>query len=91
MLRLEVSFNGADREGLPALLRGIDGVTAVTVNATDGSGDGGVLIAASDGEAVLPAAVMALSRAGAHVRRLELQEPNLEAVFLHLTGRGLRE
>ncbi len=91
VLRLEVSFNGADREGLPALLRGIDGVTAVTVNATDGSGDGGVLIAASDGEAVLPAAVMALSRAGAHVRRLELQEPNLEAVFLHLTGRGLRE
>jgi hypothetical protein len=34
---------------------------------------------------------MALSRAGTRVRRLELQEPNLEAVFLHLTGRGLRE
>jgi ABC-2 type transport system ATP-binding protein len=91
MLRLDISFNGADRAALPALLAGIEGVTAATVNAAEGSGEGAVLIAASDGEAVLPAAVMALSRAGAHVRRLELQEPNLEAVFLHLTGRGLRE
>jgi ABC-2 type transport system ATP-binding protein len=91
LLRLDLSFNGADREALPALICDIDGVTAATVNAVDGSGDGTMLITATDGEAVLPAAIMALSRVGAHVRRLELQEPNLEAVFLHLTGRGLRE
>lgn len=90
-LRLHVSFNGADRAALPALLAQIEGVKAATVDATEGSDEGAILIAAADGEAVLPEAVVALSRAGAHVRRLELQEPNLEAVFLHLTGRGLRE
>ena len=91
VLRLEVVFNGCERDTLPAALSAIDGVTAASVNAVDGTGDGTVLIAAADGEAVLPAAIMAISGAGAHVRRLELQEPNLEAVFLHLTGRGLRE
>jgi ABC-2 type transport system ATP-binding protein len=91
-LRLDVSFNGCDRASLPALLGAIDGVTAATVEDADGAeSEGRILITAADGETVLPQAVMALSRAGAHVRRLELQEPNLEAVFLHLTGRGLRE
>lgn len=90
-LRLEVAFNGADRVALPAILSRIEGVRAATVEAADGSGEGAILIAASEGESVLPDAIMALSKAGARVRRLELQEPNLEAVFLHLTGRGLRE
>jgi ABC-2 type transport system ATP-binding protein len=90
-LRLEVVFNGCDRQALPGLLRTVDGVTAVTVDTADGTDEGTVLIAAADGETVLPDAIMTISAAGAHVRRLELQEPNLEAVFLHLTGRGLRE
>jgi ABC-2 type transport system ATP-binding protein len=90
-LRLEVTFNGSDRATLSDALSRIDGVRAATVNAADGSGEGTILIAATDGETVLPDAIMAISKAGAHVRRLELQEPNLEAVFLHLTGRGLRE
>jgi ABC-2 type transport system ATP-binding protein len=91
MLRLEVVFNGCDRQSLPDMLSTVDGVTATAVNAVDGAGEGTILLAAVDGEAVLPDAIMTISRAGAHVRRLELQEPNLEAVFLHLTGRGLRE
>jgi ABC-2 type transport system ATP-binding protein len=91
-LRLDVSFNGCDQASLPALLCAIEGVTAANVEAAGGAeSEGRILITAADGETVLPQAVMVLSRAGAHVRRLELQEPNLEAVFLHLTGRGLRE
>jgi ABC-2 type transport system ATP-binding protein len=94
VLRLEVSFNGSDRTALAGKLASLEGVSAATVRDLEGSGaaaDGAVLITAADGEAVLPEAITLLARAGAHVRRLELQEPNLEAVFLHLTGRGLRE
>ncbi|GAB4532103.1 MAG: ABC transporter ATP-binding protein [Anaerolineales bacterium] len=39
----------------------------------------------------LPALLNRLNALGLHVRRIELREPNLEAVFLHLTGRALRE
>jgi ABC-2 type transport system ATP-binding protein len=28
---------------------------------------------------------------GIRIRAIEIQEPNLEAVFLHLTGRALRD
>ena len=28
---------------------------------------------------------------GLHVRSIDIEQPNLEAVFLHLTGRGLRD
>ena len=90
-LRLEVVFNGCDRDALPGILARVDGVTSVRVLASAETGEGAVLVTAADGETVLPSAIMAISQAGAHVRRLELQEPNLEAVFLHLTGRGLRE
>jgi len=44
-----------------------------------------------DANARLPALLLRLQALGLSVRRIELQEPNLEAVFLHLTGRALRE
>jgi ABC-2 type transport system ATP-binding protein len=33
----------------------------------------------------------AVEAAGGQVRGIELLQPNLEAVFLHLTGRALRD
>ena len=39
----------------------------------------------------LPAVLSAVSTAGGHVRSVEVAEPDLEAVFLHLTGRALRD
>lgn len=42
------------------------------------------------GEA-LPGVVGRANEAGLRVRSVDIQEPNLEAVFLHLTGRGLRD
>ena len=40
---------------------------------------------------LLPDALSTLNQHGARVSALEIQEPNLEAVFLHLTGRALRD
>ncbi len=39
----------------------------------------------------LPGILEAVSEAGASVRSVEVTEPNLEAVFLHLTGKALRD
>lgn len=48
-------------------------------------------VLAPDAAAVLGGVVEALSASGVHVRAIEVAEPNLESVFLHLTGRGLRD
>ena len=39
----------------------------------------------------LPGVLSALAEQNVHVRAVEVDEPNLETVFLHLTGRALRE
>jgi ABC-2 type transport system ATP-binding protein len=40
---------------------------------------------------VLPEIIKQVTGTGHHIRQLAIQEPNLEAVFLHLTGRALRD
>jgi len=44
-----------------------------------------------DAAAALGPVIEAVTAAGAHVRAVEVVEPDLESVFLHLTGRGLRD
>jgi ABC-2 type transport system ATP-binding protein len=44
-----------------------------------------------DARAALPQILEAVSRADAAVRSVEVREPNLEAVFLQLTGKALRD
>ena len=46
---------------------------------------------APDAAAVLGGIVQAIAKAGATVRSVQVIEPNLESVFLHLTGRALRD
>ncbi len=86
---------------------GVNGAAGVTGSATaDGSVDlfaglPGVLRASAvdhqivvnvaDAGAALPAVVGRANTAGLHVRSIDIEQPNLEAVFLHLTGRGLRD
>ena len=50
-----------------------------------------LVVQARDADAVLPAVITSVNQAGATIKRLEIEEPNLEAVFLHLTGRALRD
>lgn len=53
---------------------------------------GGVVdVLVPDAGPVLGGIVAAIAGAGAHVRAIEVVEPDLESVFLHLTGRGLRD
>jgi ABC-2 type transport system ATP-binding protein len=40
---------------------------------------------------VLPQVLATAQQAGAVVHAVEVDEPDLEAVFLHLTGRALRD
>jgi ABC-2 type transport system ATP-binding protein len=53
--------------------------------------NGHVVLQTSDATGLLSSIVARASSEGASIKRLEVQEPNLEAVFLHLTGRGLRD
>ncbi len=53
--------------------------------------DGTVFLDVDDANGRLPAIIQHLTATGLPIRRIEIQEPNLEAVFLHLTGRALRE
>jgi ABC-2 type transport system ATP-binding protein len=55
------------------------------------SEDGTVVVLADDSNQVLPRLFEAATNQGARITSVAIQEPNLEAVFLHLTGKALRE
>ena len=50
-----------------------------------------LVVQARDATDVLPAVITTVNQAGATIKRLKIEEPNLEGVFLHLTGRALRD
>lgn len=53
--------------------------------------DDALTILAPEAEEVLPSVVTMANAMGVKIRSVEIREPNLEAVFLHLTGRALRD
>ena len=50
-----------------------------------------LVVQARDADTLLPAVITSVNQAGATIKRLKIEEPNLESVFLHLTGRALRD
>jgi ABC-2 type transport system ATP-binding protein len=50
-----------------------------------------LLLQAQNANAQLGAIVAEIGKAGGQVKSIKVDEPNLEAVFLHLTGRALRD
>ena len=66
-------------------LRGVTGVREAAVN------DDGLDLIVECAADSLTEILDAVSKAGAAVSSVDVQEPNLEAVFLHLTGRALRD
>jgi len=77
----------ASPEALEALeaIRQVEGVSrAEAIGAS-------IEVFAADAAAVLAGVVAAAGGTGARLRAIEIVEPDLESVFLHLTGRGLRD
>jgi ABC-2 type transport system ATP-binding protein len=53
--------------------------------------DSQLTLLVDDSNVVLPRLFESATRVGVRITSVEIQEPNLEAVFLHLTGRALRD
>lgn len=65
--------------------RGIPGVSDVFES------DGRLDIMTEDASPILPDVLSCVNKSGGTIHGVEVVEPNLEAVFLHLTGKALRD
>ncbi len=74
-----------DPEALAQALGGIPGVLEASAVEQD------VTIITPEAEDVLAAVVSKANERGIKIHSIDIREPNLEAVFLHLTGRALRD
>jgi ABC-2 type transport system ATP-binding protein len=83
-------------ETILAAWRAVEGVSQVDtvargdLAASDAPG-GTVSVLVDDSNRVLPRLFDTALAAGARITSVDIQEPNLEMVFLHLTGRALRD
>ena len=82
--RIDLTLN-AEAEKVLEAWRTTQGVAGI--DATDGK----VTALVDDSNRVLPRLFDAASKAGLRITSVDIQEPNLETVFLHLTGRALRD
>jgi ABC-2 type transport system ATP-binding protein len=76
---------GANAEGLAESFNGIKGIDKADAS------EHVVTIICPEAEDVLAAVVGKANEQGIKIRSIDIREPNLEAVFLHLTGRALRD
>ncbi len=91
--RLLFKVNQAPPDGLLERLQSAaDGVTSATYTPPgDDGGEGTILVMARRGRRALPHLLQVANEAGVDVLSVEVREPDLEAVFLQLTGRALRD
>jgi ABC-2 type transport system ATP-binding protein len=82
--RIELSINTESARVIEAW-QTIVGVRQVTAK------NGHLTLLVDDSNLVLPEIFEAASKAESRITSVEIREPNLEAVFLHLTGRALRD
>jgi len=82
--RIEVTTN-VEPDGVIEAWRRAEGVHQVSRT------DGTVALLADDSNLVLPRLFEEAARAHVRITSVDIREPNLEAVFLHLTGRALRD
>jgi ABC-2 type transport system ATP-binding protein len=78
---------GADSTS-PELLRALNAVKGISQASRE---NGTLRLLAHDGNAALPELITLANSHGTRVTNVSIREPNLEAVFLHLTGRALRD
>jgi ABC-2 type transport system ATP-binding protein len=84
MDRITVTINTESVRVMEAW-KAVKGVKQVTAE------DGTLIILADDSNRVLPRLFETAATNGVRITSVAIQEPNLETVFLHLTGRALRD
>jgi ABC-2 type transport system ATP-binding protein len=82
--RIDLTLNGEGANVIKAW-QDIDGVSRVSAE------DGVVTVLVTDSNLVLPHLFEAAAHLSIRITSVDIREPNLEAVFLHLTGRALRD
>ena len=80
--RIDLSFN-AKTATIINVWQSIEGVSRIDVT------DSTVTVLVDDSSQVLPYLFETASQANVDITSVDIQEPNLETVFLHLTGRAL--
>jgi ABC-2 type transport system ATP-binding protein len=84
LTRIDLGLN-IDPERILQVWSSIEGVSKVSRL------DGKVTVLVTDSNRILPRLFDTAAGCGARITTVEIQEPNLEAVFLHLTGKALRD
>jgi ABC-2 type transport system ATP-binding protein len=82
--RIELAVTGEPAKAADGL-RAVAGVSKATVE------QGRVEVLAADADAVVPRLFERAAQEGFHISSVDIKEPNLESVFLSLTGRALRD
>jgi ABC-2 type transport system ATP-binding protein len=82
--RIDLTINAESQRVLPQW-RATEGVHKVSAE------DGKLTLLVDDSNVVLPRLFETAVQAGVRITAIAVTEPNLEAVFLHLTGRALRD
>ena len=82
--RIRLGIDG-DAAAVAMAVRRIDAIDSAT------HADGEIELLTEDARTVLPELIATAGAAGAGVTSVDVVEPNLEAVFLHLTGKALRD
>ncbi len=82
--RIEVTLN-AEAEKILDAWQAIEGIAKIDAL------DGRITALVDDSNRVLPRLFDAAAKQGVRITSVDIQEPNLETVFLHLTGRALRD
>jgi len=82
--RIDLTFNN-EVEAIMPIWKEIPGVS--NLDATDGK----VTALVDDSNRTLPSLIEVAAQGGVRILSVDIKEPNLESVFLHLTGRALRD
>jgi ABC-2 type transport system ATP-binding protein len=82
--RIDLTFNAEVSHIIPDW-KALQGVSSLDAS------DGKVTILVDDSNHLLPRLLEVAANGGVRILSVDIQEPNLEAVFLHLTGRALRD
>ncbi|TET54407.1 MAG: DUF4162 domain-containing protein, partial [Anaerolineales bacterium] len=82
--RIDLRINAESARVMKAW-KGTKGVEKITAE------DGEITLLVDDSNTVLPRLFESAAKADVRIGSVQIEEPNLEAVFLHLTGRALRD